>query len=87
MNSITRIMSARLSGCLLAWLLAGPVQASLLLLDVTADRVNYSSLQGAAGAADHSGLDTGFASPGPCLDTGAAEDHRSPEALPVQQRW
>ena len=49
MNSITRIMSARLSGCLLAWLLAGPVQASLLLLDVTADRVNYSSLQGAAG--------------------------------------
>lgn len=49
MNSITRIMSARLSGCLLAWLLAGPVQASLLLLDVTTDRVNYSSLQGAVG--------------------------------------
>ena len=49
MNSITRIMSARLSGCLLAWLLAGPVQASLLLLDVTTDRVNYSSLQGTAG--------------------------------------
>lgn len=49
MNSITRIMSARLSGCLLVWLLAGPVQASLLLLDVTTDRVNYSSLQGAVG--------------------------------------